>query len=148
MVLPLGSVSSLFLSCVCVCVCVLTQSRLTLFDPMDCSLPVSSIHGIFPARILEWVAISSSSGSSQPRIKPPSSESPARASGFFFFFFYHWASWEAFLCPRIDWKDLSHWTFCRLFHGSTTSVNKCGKYLGSLDQTYLFQRMGDKSYEE
>ena len=36
-------------------------------DPMDCSLPGSSVHGIFQARILEWVAISSSRGSSQPR---------------------------------------------------------------------------------
>ena len=34
-----------------------TQSRLTLSDPMDCSLPGSSIHGIFQARVLEWVAI-------------------------------------------------------------------------------------------
>ena len=34
------------------------QSCLTLRDPIDCSLPGSSIHGIFPARILEWVATS------------------------------------------------------------------------------------------
>ena len=34
-----------------------TQSCLTLSDPMDCSLPASSVHGIFQARILEWVAI-------------------------------------------------------------------------------------------
>ena len=33
-----------------------TQSCLTLGDPMDCSLPGSSIHGIFQARVLEWVA--------------------------------------------------------------------------------------------
>ena len=33
------------------------QSRLTPSDPMDCSLPVSSIHGIFQARDLEWVEI-------------------------------------------------------------------------------------------
>ena len=48
-----------------------TQSCLTLGDPMDCSLPGSSVYGIVPgilqARILEWVAISSSRGSSQPR---------------------------------------------------------------------------------
>ena len=43
------------------------QSCLTLCDPMDCSLPGSSIHGIFQARVLEWVAISFSSGSSWPR---------------------------------------------------------------------------------
>ena len=39
----------------------------TLCDPLDCSLPHSSIHGIFQARVLEWVAISFSRGSSQPR---------------------------------------------------------------------------------
>ena len=38
-----------------------TQSCLTLSDPMDCSFPGSSIHGIFQARTLEWVAISFSS---------------------------------------------------------------------------------------
>ena len=36
-------------------------------DPKDCSLPVSSVQGISQARILEWVAISFSRGSSQPR---------------------------------------------------------------------------------
>ena len=41
------------------------QSCLTLCDPMDCSLPGSS-HGIFHARVLEWVAISFSRGSSPP----------------------------------------------------------------------------------
>ena len=40
----------------------------TLGNPMDCSLPGSSIHGIFQARILEWVAISFSRGSPQPRV--------------------------------------------------------------------------------
>ena len=34
-----------------------TQSCSTLSDPMDCSLPGSSIHGIFQARVLEWDAI-------------------------------------------------------------------------------------------
>ena len=33
------------------------QSCLTLCDPMDCSLPGFSVHGIFQARVLEWVAI-------------------------------------------------------------------------------------------
>ena len=48
-------------------VCLLTQSCLTLFDPMDYNLPGSSAHGILQARILEWVAISYSRGSSWPR---------------------------------------------------------------------------------
>ena len=39
----------------------------TLCDPMDCSPPGSSVHGILQARILEWGAISSSRGSSRPR---------------------------------------------------------------------------------
>ena len=43
------------------------QSCLTLCDPMDCSLPGSSVHGILQARTLEWVAISFSRGSSRPR---------------------------------------------------------------------------------
>ena len=43
------------------------QSCPTLCDPMDCSLPGSSVHGIFQARVLEWVVISFSSRSSQPR---------------------------------------------------------------------------------
>ena len=44
-----------------------TQSCPTLCNPMDCSPPGSSVHGILQARILEWVAISFSRGSSQPR---------------------------------------------------------------------------------
>ena len=39
----------------------------TLCDPMDCSLPGFSVHGILQARILEWVAISLSMGSSGPK---------------------------------------------------------------------------------
>ena len=42
-------------------------SHVRLCNPMDCSLPGSSIHRIFQARILEWVAISFSRVSSQPR---------------------------------------------------------------------------------
>ena len=39
----------------------------TLHDPMDCSLSGSSVHGLFQARVLEWIAISFSRGSSRPR---------------------------------------------------------------------------------
>ena len=54
----------------CVCLCVrakLLQSCPTLCNPMDCSLPGSSVHGILQARIVEWVAMPSSQGCSQPR---------------------------------------------------------------------------------
>ena len=43
------------------------QSCPTLCDPMDCSLPGFSVHRIFQARVLEWVAIAFSRGSSPPR---------------------------------------------------------------------------------
>ena len=49
------------------CMCLVTQLCLTLCDPMDCSLPGSSVHGILQARILEQVVIPFSRGSSQPR---------------------------------------------------------------------------------
>ena len=45
----------------------INQSCLTLCDPMDYSPPGSSVHGILQATILEWVAMPSSRGSSQPR---------------------------------------------------------------------------------
>ena len=45
----------------------ITQSCLTLCDPVDCSPPGSSVHGILQARILEWVATSFFRGSSRPR---------------------------------------------------------------------------------
>ena len=55
----------------------------TLCDPMDCSLTGSSIHGIFQARILEWVAISFSRGSSRSPGTEHASVSPALTGGFF-----------------------------------------------------------------
>ena len=63
----------LFTRCVCVCVCVHMRtcaqllSCVWLCDSMDCSPPGSCVHGIPQARILEWVTISSSRGSSWPR---------------------------------------------------------------------------------
>ena len=45
----------------------IAQLCLVLCDPMDCSPPGCSVHGILPARILEWVAMSFSRGSSQSR---------------------------------------------------------------------------------
>ena len=65
-----------------------TQSCPTLCDPMDCNLPGSSVHGIFQARILEWVAISFSRGSSPPR---DWTQISCIAGGFF----ANWATREA-----------------------------------------------------
>ena len=72
------------------------QSCLTLCDLMDCSPPGSSVHWISQARILEWIAISSSRGSSRPGVEPVS----------------HVAS-----APQADSLPLSHW-------GSPSSGNK------------------------
>ena len=49
------------------CACSVIQSCLTLCDPMDINPAGSSVHGIIQARILEWVAMPSFRGSSQPK---------------------------------------------------------------------------------
>ena len=54
-----------------------------LCDPLDCSPPGSSAHGIIQARILKWVAMPSSKGSSQPRDRSPASCISCIAGGFF-----------------------------------------------------------------
>ena len=75
-------------------VCVLVaQSCLTLYNPVDYSLPGSSVHGIFQARILEWVAISYSRGFSQPRDRTWASCIVGR-------FFKVWATREAWCYGR------------------------------------------------
>ena len=61
--------------------CMHAQSCLTLCDPMDCGSPGSSAHGIFQARILEWVAIAEDL--LDPGIKPMSLAYPTLASRFF-----------------------------------------------------------------
>ena len=68
----------------CTCVCSVIQSCPTLCNPMDCSPPDSSVHGVFQARIPKWVDVSSSGGSSQPRNQTSVSPlAPALAGGFF-----------------------------------------------------------------
>ena len=52
---------------VCVFVCLVPQLCSTLYDIIDCSPPGSSVHGLLQARILEWVAIPFSRGSSWPK---------------------------------------------------------------------------------
>ena len=68
--------------------CSVAQSSPTLCDPMDCSPPVSSVHGIFQARLLERVALSFSRGFSQPR-------NLTQVSCIGRQILYHWATWEA-----------------------------------------------------
>ena len=68
-------------------VCLVTKSCPTLCDPMDCNPPGSSVHGISQARILEWVAISLSRGSSWPRDR-------THISSIGRWILYHWATRE------------------------------------------------------
>ena len=67
------------------------QSCPTLCDPMNCSLPGSSLHGILQARILEWVPMPSSRDFPNPGVKPTSHMSPELAGSFF----TTSATWEA-----------------------------------------------------
>ena len=71
-----------------VCVCSVVKSWLTLCNLTDCSRPDSSVPGISQARKLEWVAISFSRGSSQPRDWTPISCVGRQI-------LYHRVTWEA-----------------------------------------------------
>ena len=71
--------------------CVCAQSYPTLCDPLDCSPPGFSVHGISQARILEQVAISSSRGSFWPRDRTCSCCIGR-------WILYQWATWEACHC--------------------------------------------------
>ena len=68
-------------------------SRVQLRDHMDCSSPGSSVHGILQATVLEWVAISFSKGSSQPRDRTHISH----VSCFTRQILHHWATWD-YIC--------------------------------------------------
>ena len=76
------------------CACSVTQLCLTLCNPMDYSPLGASVHGIFQARIREWVAISYSRGSSSPRNRMHIS----CISSFGRRIFNHGTTWEALLC--------------------------------------------------
>ena len=67
------------------------RSRLTLCDPMDYSPPVSSVRGILQAAALEWLALTSSRGSSRPRDQIHLSYVSCVSR----WVLYHWATWEA-----------------------------------------------------
>ena len=82
------------MSCMCVYVCVLVpQSRRTLGDPMDYYLPGTSVSGALQARILEWVAIHFSKGSSRSRDRTQVSCVAGRC-------FTVWATREAHLVTK------------------------------------------------
>ena len=65
------------------CCFLLSQLHPTLCSPKDCSMPGSCVQGIFQARILQWVAISFSTGSCQPRDQTSVLASPSLTGRFF-----------------------------------------------------------------
>ena len=101
-----------------------TQSCPTLCDPVDYSPPGSSVHGILQARILEWVAISFSRGSSWPKDRTQVSHIAGRC-------FNPWATrkapeyimWNARLDDaqtgiKIAWKKYQQPQICRWYHSN------------------------------
>ena len=83
----------------CELLCSITKLCPTLCDHIDCSPPVSSVHGIFQARILEWATISYSRGSSQPR----DGTCLSCISCIGRWILHHYASWEV---PHVNYNSI------------------------------------------
>ena len=93
--------------------CLVLQLYPTLCDPMDWGPPVSSVHGVLQARILEWVAVSFSRGSSHPRDR-------TRVSCFGRQILYHWAT-------RVSVVDFSFYKDYWVPSGEIEDLVKLGK---------------------
>ena len=104
-------------------------SRVWLCDPMDCSVPGSSVHAIFQARVLEWVAISFSRRSSRPRDRTCISRIVGRG-------FTIWASKEnTFLNYQVrTCNDSSLWYFL----SANINTNRLWRVYWSSLQSPLF----------
>ena len=100
------------------------QLCMILFDPMDCSLPGSSIHGIFQARVLEWVAISFSRGSSQARDWTQVSHIEGR----------RFTLWPTRKAPGEALTTMSH-SYIFLKHQPLTFQQTCDKFSALLPAT-------------
>ena len=96
------------------------QLCLTLCNPMDCSPPGSSVHGILQARMWEWVALLSSRDLLNPGIKPVSLTSPALAGSFFI----TRATWEA---------SNNYMAMLTIFYWSVIHLHNTLRYAGSPD---------------
>ena len=93
--------------------CLVTELCLTLCNPMDCSPPGSSVHWVSQARILEWVAISFSRGSSQSKSWTHVSSTGRQV-------LYHWAIREAhYNKASIAIKRVTHIFFFFFWFSST-----------------------------
>ena len=81
--------------------CLVAQSRLILCDPMDCSPPDSSVHGILQAGILEWVAMPPPGDLPDAGIEPASLVFPALAG-------------RSFATSATWWEEGGIWNFCAI----------------------------------
>ena len=120
------------------------QSCLTLCDPVDCCPPGPSVHGILQARILEWVAMLFSRGSSWPRdwthisyvslpLAPPGKPWLEHSTLLFHFYFYHdclllpiLSHFFTFLFGSITPQYVQRqWICYRLTHSSVAKTIQC-----------------------
>ena len=111
------------------------QLCLTLCNPMHRSLPGSSVHGILQARILGWVAISSSRDLPDPGIEPASLMSPAQAGGFF----TTGTTWEA---HEVHWMHIMYFIKYSLLYiikheGMRGEINLCVSQFYSFGENTL-----------
>ena len=110
--IPVNKLQAIYLKACC---CLVVNSCLTLCNSMDCSQLGSSVHGIFQARILQWVAISFSRGPSWPR-------DWTHVSCIGWRILYHWATREApvnissshFLFLWVTYKIWTDWSLARI----------------------------------
>ena len=118
----------------------------TLCDPMDCSLPGSSVHGILQARLLEWVAMPSSGGCSRPRDQTCISSVSCTGRWVLYYSchlgspFYYPVSSE-FTCrgPGKDEKSLPGWTLPRSFNRTAERDFPSGEWIGLMLPTEEYQ---------
>ena len=130
--------NSIYVCICCMRVWLVTQLCPTLGDPMDCSPPGSSVHGIFQARILEWMAIPFSRGSSWPRGRAHVSRTGRQI-------LYYCTTWEApYVCMGTNTFFLS------LLHleGLKTIKPQSSKHItqtvGSKHQSFLGEVIGSR----
>ena len=109
------------------CAWTVAQSCWTLCGHMDCSPPGSSVHGIFQARILEWVAVPTSRGSSQPRDQTHISCIGRQI-------LYHWTTWEALMYTCLGVCMLSCFSHVWLFTTLWTVAHQAPLFSGFSQQ--------------
>jgi len=127
----------------CVCACAL--SRVWLCDPMDCGPPGSSVRGVFLARIVKWVAISYSRGSSQPRDQACVSCISCIADEFLLLSTILNTALKNILCSAYSSiPPPSSWPYCCLHNSAFSRMSYSYNYTGSY--SHIFRLPSFNSY--